>query len=445
MCFVAKGGAVVPLRSVSVEPLWGYGALRALSAIACHFQRVLRPVVTLKRGINSLLFAGPVSIKLGQAIKSGLFRGTVMMDTGTFLGLVRHFKGGIFEFAKEYDPELFNHNVAEAGKVLKMVSPKSPVPKQVKEELINAYAILFRDKDDITPVDMFFMQFHEKMDENEVVAVNALRRAFWSLFYIEAKKDRHEYEIVDARTAARYSLKSIDELPLEEKTGWVGFIIPAPDSSCWYSIGGMMGLGRDRRFAEKIAIAKKKMDLQARMNAEFKEHFGSLIAEFSTRKKCEDGLTAFFEGQYEKRKLELLSEGKAKLLDGQRQPIRLALPAEMLEPIALFCTQEGIGLVEGYFEDYKKLVAGGFANGGRKKMIASIFWDKNLFADSMIGTLLSEREDELLALAKEAFPDVKDREGMLKKFLYFRPGLFDPKVPKLVLSGDLFGRAELEL
>lgn len=368
-----------------------------------------------------------------------------MMDTGTFLGLVRHFKSGIFKFAKEYDSELFNHNVAEAGKVLKMVSPKSPVPEQIKEELINAYAILFRDKDDMAPVDMFFMEFHEKMDENEVVAVNALRRAFWSFFYVEAGKGRNEYGIVDMRTAAEYRLRTIEKLPLEEKTGWVGFIIPAPDSSCWYSIGGMMRLGRDTLFAEQIDIAKKKMELQARMNAEFKEHFGSLIAEFPTRKKCEAGLTAFFEGQYEKRKLELLSEGKAKLLDGQRPAMRIVLPAEMLEPIALFCTREGIGFIEGYFEDYKKLMAGGFTTCERKKMIASIFWDKNLFADSMIVTLLSERKDELLALAKEAFPDVNDKDGMVRKLVYFRPRLFDPKVPKLVLSGDLFGKAELEL
>ena len=346
------------------------------------------------------------------------------------MDLVVEFKDEIYEYTLETDPDSAKAAGSGIQTMLSAANAQTNAPfgiKEAGEETAKAFAILLKE-DGMSAADRFFDEIAEQLDEDETLAVNAIRRAIWSIFHIQSGQNR-DFEIVDTKTSAKYQLRTVDLLGLKPGTGFVGCILPAPDGK-WYLFGGAM-LGMEGGFARKqVELAQKKQETQAEMNDDFIKFFGSSIMKFKTKAEAEARLNGYMKTQAERKEAAL--EAKRETPPDDYAPPRFRLPAEMDDPVVVFNTREGLVFIPPYLE-YEELAAGKFGREKRERMIEHLFSKQVLFGDSEFEVLFREREGELLKLAREAFDDVKTAKDLKDMVLHFRPALFDPKLPKVVI------------
>ncbi len=292
------------------------------------------------------------------------------------------------------------------------------------EETRKAYSIAMRDGTSMNAADWFFSEFFGEFNDDTVEALNALRRATFSLFRID-EKNGDNYGITDTKTAATFALRVVDDPEMPKSGFFIGCIVPAQDG-VWQPFGGVIFLERDGQLEKQAGIAQKKQGHQLEIGNDFKEYFGSRIKAFPTGKECEKEMNEFMLWRTKK-----LIAGKER---GGEQPLWKA-PSGIPEPFALFETYEGTAF-SPFFKEYSGLVAGKEDKETRVQMISDVLKEQTLFPDPVFRILYEERESELLALSKEAYADVGDSARLRELVLYLRPALFDAVLPRITLFED---------
>lgn len=79
------------------------------------------------------------------------------------------------------------------------------------------------------------------------------------------------------------------------------------------------------------------------------------------------------------------------------------------------------------FDQFLKLISRKYSKRKTQNMLIETLTRYDLFDDAILETLWLEYRQDILRLAYDTFPGVVDEESFMRKLLYYRPALFDPK------------------
>lgn len=333
----------------------------------------------------------------------------------------------ICDFFSDEDPDGYEDVMDAAGSAFdrRFTGASKKRSEELREASKEIYAAILKGGKGISAADRFFVDNESAFDEDELEAVNSIRRAIWSFFLVQSVKGPDQYELIDTNNSAVYRVRTIDELELETGSILFSSIIP-DDGQFWQFFGGISSYGGDN--AEKqVELAKKRKEMSDLYDSEFREYFKSRIANFQSASECEKAMTGFIRWQNGMREKENPD------LDSNAPRLNeFHLPEGMDGPVAMISTSAGIAF-SWLFAKFLDFTSGKFPKEKTRKMFLELLVRQDLFDDPMLEAIWHDYKSDLLRLACDSFPDVTDEESFVKKLLHYRPAIFDPKHLTLAL------------